>query len=342
MDFILLSVFVISLLGIKYRNSRIEEHMCLTQTSSINGIFVMFVFLRHFGQYISYEKYDLIFHSLDNKLGQLIVTTFLFYSGYGVMYSIMNKDNYVSTLPRRILRILLQFDMAIVLFIVANAIIGKYFSLSDYLLSFVCWTSIGNSNWYVLAILCMYLVSYIATVLFPEKHLYALLVIFLGCFIYIFLMHIGGKEQYVYDTIFCYPLGGFYALYYGRICCFISKKKCNPLLNCLSAFAICVCSHILSKQISYPLIKLFFVEIKSASFVWTIVALTTIFVFSNPLLTWLGKYVFEIYILQRIPMLIFQDAIPNKYVYFIVSFAITIFLAILFKRAEKLIGYIIK
>ena len=46
------------------------------QTSCINGIFVLFVFLSHFGQYETMPWNNLLL-----AIGQLMVAPFLFYSG---------------------------------------------------------------------------------------------------------------------------------------------------------------------------------------------------------------------------------------------------------------------
>ena len=49
------------------------------QTTCINGIFVLFVFLSHFGQYETMPWNGVLL-----AIGQLMVAPFLFYSGYGM------------------------------------------------------------------------------------------------------------------------------------------------------------------------------------------------------------------------------------------------------------------
>ena len=51
------------------------------QTTCINGIFVLFVFLSHFGQYETMPWNRLLL-----AIGQLMVAPFLFYSGYGIIF----------------------------------------------------------------------------------------------------------------------------------------------------------------------------------------------------------------------------------------------------------------
>ena len=312
--------------------------MSLEQTSAINGFFVMLVFLRHFGQYISCGRYDMIFRSLDNKLGQLIVTTFLFYSGYGIMYSIVHKMDYLKTIPRRFLRILIQFDVAIVLFIITDLWLEKKLTISKILLAFIGWESIGNSNWYIFAVLCLYIITYIAGKISKNNYNLLILSVIIGCCFYTLFLYLAGKPIYYYDTIICYPAGMVYSLNFEKINIWLQKKKVNLLLNGAGAFALCIASHVAQKKIENESIQFIFICIKNMSFAWVIVALTTFLVIANPVLSWLGKYVFEIYILQRIPMAVFKSVIANKYLYFCICWIVTILLAIVMKKVEFFIN----
>ena len=58
----------------------------------------------------------------------------------------------------------------------------------------------------------------------------------------------------------------------------------------------------------------------------------------NPFLKFLGKHVFSIYILQRIPMMILAERgniAAHPYSYFIITFAVTIVAALLFDEITK-------
>lgn len=341
MNLVLASVFIIFIWQIRFRKINFSNYMSLEQTSAINGFFVMLVFLRHFGQYISCGPCDKIFRSLDNKLGQLIVTTFLFYSGYGIMYSIVHKMDYLKTIPRRFLRILIQFDVAIVLFIITDLWLGKKLTISKILLAFIGWESIGNSNWYIFAVLCLYVITYIAGKISNNNYNLLILSVIIGCCFYALLLYLTGKPIYYYDTIFCYPVGMVYSLYFEKINNFLEKKKMNLLLNGAGAFAICVVSHIAQKRIDNNFLQYVLVSTKNVSFAWVIIALTTVFIIANPVLSWLGGYVFEIYILQRIPMAVFMNAIQNKYIYLAICWIVTIMLAIVFKKVELYLNKIL-
>ena len=96
-----------------------DNYISLRSTQCINGIFILLVFLSHARNRIltlpSYTSDPLnsIYGIIQDHLGQSIVITFLFFSGFGVMESIKKKGaQYVSAMPsRRIGKTLLHFDM---------------------------------------------------------------------------------------------------------------------------------------------------------------------------------------------------------------------------------------
>ena len=132
-------------------------------TTSIKGIFVLLVFFSHLKQYISFDSiFDKGYVLLQDYLGQLIVCVFLFYSGYGIFESFKKKGkNYIEELPKsRILKTLVHFQIAIIVYLILNLIVGNNYSIVKKLLSFIAWESIGNSNWFVFTILCCYSSTY--------------------------------------------------------------------------------------------------------------------------------------------------------------------------------------
>lgn len=135
------------------------DYMSKSQCNVVKGVFILIVFFSHFQQYVS-EAGGRVF---DIYLGQLMVAMFLFYSGYGVAASFAKKGvSYVRDFPkRRILTTLLNFDIAVAAFIVLDLIIGRPIGACQALLSFVCWESVGNSNWYIFAIIYCYAVAWL-------------------------------------------------------------------------------------------------------------------------------------------------------------------------------------
>ena len=165
MNLYLIFIFVTSLLGIKIfiKNSN-KDYLNKENTTCIKGIFILIVFYSHLCKYIPYQSTkDFLMYDLRQFLGQLMVTMFLFYSGYGIYESIKKKkNNYINNIPiKRILITLLNFDIAVLIYAVINQLIGNSKSIQEILLAFTGWISIGNDCWYIFAILLLYLSTYI-------------------------------------------------------------------------------------------------------------------------------------------------------------------------------------
>ena len=74
-------------------------------------------------------------------------------------------------------------------------------------------------------------------------------------------------------------------------------------------------------------------------FTFFVVAVTMRVSIGNKVLSWCGKYLFEIYILQRIPMKLLKSfgiAQDNIYIFFILCLVITLILAVVFSRVTDI------
>lgn len=167
---LIIYLFIIIILILwKIRLSKDNDYLSKEQCNSIKGIFILMIFLTHSMYYINasgyeYPGFDFLTPIITNYIGQLVVVMFLFYSGYGVASQIARKgDKYISQIPKhRILTTVINFDVAVCIFIVLNLLLSRPMSVSQILFSFIAWDSVGNSNWYIFVILICYCFTYIA------------------------------------------------------------------------------------------------------------------------------------------------------------------------------------
>ena len=171
----IITIILLSLLclwGIKIgKLEALEGYISKSRTNSIKGVFILIVFLSHVKNYIVDAGY--VYHGLGDELfchfmstiGQLMVVMFLFYSGYGIMESLQHKgESYARAIPRhRILSTLINFDIAVCVFLIVDLFLGKEISIKQFLLSLIAWDSVGNSNWYIFAILVCYFITWLLT-----------------------------------------------------------------------------------------------------------------------------------------------------------------------------------
>lgn len=332
MNFVLLAVLLIALWGLQPRKD--GAHLAKEQTCAINGLFVLLVFLRHTVDYIPMGRWDGIFAHVNKELDQLIVVPFLFYSGYGIMRSILAKGkSYVVSIPKnRIFKVWYHFAIAVALYWIVSLFLGKNYAPLRVALSFTGWDSIGNSNWYIFATLWMYVFTWLAFTLLPKRQgLAAALTVALSVGYILVLRDL--KGIWWYDTALVYPAGLLYGLYGEKL-----EKYLTGILPRLLALAVCIGLFALSFHLQE---KLLFREAMAVFYALMVVSVTMLVKISNPVLLFLGKYTFEIYILQRIPMLLLKNCFSNKYLYLAAGFAATLLVAVGFhKLLERLDGVI--
>lgn len=332
-----LILILCALFGLKKSSHGKYDYMSIETTNNVKGFFLWMVFLSHIWTYTDFSNsyLDSSYQSIRNLTGQCIVTMFLFYSGYGVMESIKKKgEDYIHKIPiYRFLRVLIQFDCAIILFWIYKYSIGIHCNTKTMLLAFIGWTSIGNSNWYIFCILWLYIFTFIAFTTFKSDNKKAVLGVVILSLLYMAIMCKIGKEYWWYDTVLCYSWGMLFSLYRAKAEKFINETFYSWLFF-LSVFSIGYLTIYFYKDLNQLIYQLWIF-----CFIAAITTFTFNFVISNKLLQWTGANLFELYILQRLSMMILKPYILSsevtiiiKYIYVIVSIIFTVIISIIFKK----------
>ncbi len=314
-----------------------RDYLDKTNTTAVNGLFVGLVFFSHASGYMTLAD------TLPNKIfsamniGQLMVTTFLFYSGYGLLCSIRAKEMpYVRRIPRdRFFRIWLHFAIAVCLFLALGAAERQTFSLKTIVLAFMGVQAIGNSNWYIFIILVLYLIVFVSFCIARDKlWLGAALVtvVTVGCTLLFYFLHMDAQ---FFNTMLCFPLGMLYALCKETVEKIVMKNI--PIY--LASLAILGAGQWFAwsrygsfGELAYPVYASFFVLL--------VVLITMKLQINNRMLTFLGTHVFEIYILQRLPMIVldhFGLSRTHPCLYFLICAGITAGIAVLFQKGTRLL-----
>lgn len=312
------------------------NYLSIENTNVIKGIFVILVIFSHSSQYINLNSvYDSAYTSFMKFMGQMIVSVFLFYSGYGIMESLKKKKfSYIKTIPtKRFLKVLINFDIAVLLYLVLNLILGTHYDIKTTILSFIGWENIGNFNWYILAVLVLYLLTFIAFL--PMKwwnnnkslYLYAAFFTILSIGFVYFEMKMG-KQSYYYNTIILYALGIWYSLLKQYIENITFKN--DIIYSAICALLLLLLYFSYDNRASYGIESY---SLWAVCFTITLILFSMKVSFKNTILSWFGTHIFSVYILQRIPMMILHHlgiAQNHKYFFIILSIIITICLAQIF------------
>ena len=325
-------ILLIIIIGLRKRN--VDQYLEVSDTTIINGIFVLFIFISHSTQYwpLSDSISDNLYQHVQNIHNQWVVTTFLAFSGYGVMMSIINKgDTYIKSYPiKRIIKTLVNFDIAILLYLLVAVLVGNHYSIYTIVGSFFGITSVGNSNWYIWAILIMYIASYVSALLTQNLNKQVIILLLISILYYCVMYYLGFEARF-YSTIMCYSFGAFLAVHKEQIISSIKNNKVS-----MSTFMIIVIA--LSYKFRYNSVIM---NISSVAFVCIIVIFLCYFRIKSKILFFMGKHAFSIYILQRIPGILIVNNIlyfgNNRYFIIVADFICTLVMAVIFDKFLVLI-----
>lgn len=303
-----------------------EFYLSKENTTSVNGIFILIVFINHVQSYIRLPE---IFHDFTLGIGQLMVAMFFFYSGYGVCESIHKKGMaYVRGIPRkRVGKVLSEFVPAVLFFALTDFFCGISFTPGQFFLSLFGWESLGNSNWYIFVILCLYGITCLAFMC--GKHfrgtegqkewLAFFFVVLMTAMLFLFLHET--KENWWYNTLTAYPLGMFFSLSKSRW-----KKILGNPAGYLSVFTLSLAVTLILKPVSQHASLHLVMTVSYCIFILCVTKKVPVY---HPVLYWLGSHLFEIYILMRIPMIVLQRTGFGQYpaLYTLFSFVATLLVA---------------
>lgn len=294
----------------------------------IKGIFILLVFISHFVQYVDLNGvWDMPYFEVRKFLGQMVVVPFLFYSGYGMAVSIQAKGiHYVRRIPvHRIGMVLFQFALAVVLFLGLRFAQGIRYPWHKSLLSFIGWVSVGNSNWYIFAIVCMYLITWLSYSLCRKGKLLPLLCATALTVVYIITMKLVKGQTVWCNTVAAYLAGMWFCTYrdsFERVVLTKNRDYYIYLILILVSFLF------LRKH----WVRLSVYEVVSVLFALLTVLFTAKIQINNRFLTWCGEHLFSLFILQRIPMIALDNTAIEAYpgVYLLVCFGLTLVMSVVF------------
>jgi len=332
MSFFLLAVAAVSLIGVRFVRFN-DECLSRSSTLAVNGVFVLLVMLSHGVGYIETGAFDEVYLAVRAFLGQLVVAPFLFYSGYGIHRQLRSRgESYGKTFfTHRFLRVLFHFDLAVALFLLVQTLLGERFPLRQIALSFIAWEKIGNSNWYIFATLCMYLAVTLSFFLFRQNDLARLLSVTALAVCYVVGLYLFGNRpsDCWYNTVLCFPAGMWFSFFGEKIMPFLKKR----LWLSLSLLFVLAGVTVLLEKTRNP----WLLNLRAVAFALFLVLLTAHVKIGNRAVCFAGSLTFWIYILQRIPYLVFLKIGLNEinsYLYIFVCLAVTLPLAF---AADKLV-----
>ena len=342
MLFVLPVIAVLLLVGMRLQKKETRRAIYLEKESTfpIRGVFILLIVMASYMATLgpsALNDFDRPLYNLFSLYGygQLLYAPLFFYSGYGIFQTFKNKGKkYAQNIPlQQILRHYLSFFIVWIIFVIANLAFKSDYSLKDYLISAIGLDTIGNSAWYVMVMLIMYFISFISFRV-ADKKTAVVINLVLAVFV-AFGMRAAGAPSYVTNPLFVYYLGVWYSYLKERIDNHVEKK---PYLRfvALGVSALLFTGFLFFYQVvPYSENKELLLIIPMVLLCFMLVSFTSIFKIRSRILHFFGANAFWIYLLHLLPILLFKriDFVTHyKYVYFGVSFVVTVGLAFIMNK----------
>lgn len=315
--------------GIKYIKAE-EDSIAFSRENSLalRGICSIEIMMGHLG--IATNSAVLF---PNRKAGILFVGIFFALSGYGLMYSLQYKDNYLNRfLLNRLPKLLIPAYA-----IYAIGVLLK--NPADWINVFRLDMFFSETNWYVWEMLVMYIAFYLCARLMDLKKSH--IILFLLSLIFVCIGYAVKINRPWYGSTFCFWLGIFYFLKRERF------REVLVLKHCILSLVICGLLMIFS-------IGLFLINedwivgdllgrnIASISFVMIVILCLYRLKLGNAVSMWLGKYSYEIFLFHPVFIAVLRPYIINDVLYAVLVIAVTIIAATAYCLCEKRIYYGIK
>ena len=331
-------VFIIILIGIVCaglktapKDTFYADYCAPKNTAAVNGIFSILIFLSHSVQYLSlHGTLDGPYFTMRSFLGQLVVVTYLFFSGYGIMESIKKKGiAYVKAMPfHRLFRLWYHFALIILLFFVTGLITGRSMTVSKVALAFTGYTSLGNSNWYMFATFGLYIIVFVSFMLFPKHPAWGTAGVFVLTLVFVLAERRLGLAPVFYNTVFCFPAGMLFSLVKPRLDKILMK---NDVYWFSAVAVLCAVFVYFSENRRDSVLHHSCFAVLAACIVVCLMMKVSV---QSTVLDWFGQHIFSFFMLQRIPMLLleFLGYTKKPYLFIVCCFIATTAMAVIYDK----------
>lgn len=301
------------------------------RTLPLRGILALLIVTHHLSQQVASQ--DIPIFKEFVVWGAVVVGMFFFITGYGLMVSYMKKgtayiDNF---LTRRFFKLLPPFIVAMIGYVAAMAIFADRSIVAQFAGLLYGSTPLPHS-WYVWAVILFYLLFYVSAKLFKQVSKIIIALWILSTLYFITLKYIGWGSWW-YISIYALNIGLTFAYYEHRIKAFLEKRpKWIALVSAILAVGLCAVPSIAwLLQLRY--VK--FVGVLAIYWLAPLLVVLAIYVMGmvqNKSLNFLGRYSYEIYLMQGFWIVGLHPLSSNWILYAAATYIGTIFSGWLLNR----------
>ena len=338
--FLLVLLLVIVSSSVRQKNGWKDSYISISQSHSIEGIFVLLIFMGHVVRYfVSFNALDIPFLAVKEHLDQAVVAMFLFYSGFGMTQSLKKKGaDYLNKIPlKRFLPLLIKYEIVTLIFLTVRLFIGNIPDTKNLILSFTGWENLGNFGWYIFVMLCLYILFGISFFISHKaasgrKALItgALILTVLSILFMLLLCYKKKKKKWFYDTILIFCAGSWYSVFKDKAETFLESglRYTITCVICLILYAVTA----YFRDFHFVLHELFMLCFTAA-----VILITVKISIKGKILDFFGSLAFPMFMFQGLPFIVFSrfNIQSSPYLFVILTFSVSVILSFLYKKISE-------
>lgn len=286
-----------------------SDYLSIGNCNCLKAVFALAIMISHMFAYRRFGV-NLGVGPIITAFGYLSVSAFLFFSGYGLTVSYINKGEayFEGYLRKRVLPLYVINAILIVLYSAFQISIGYKFSLLQILQSFFIGGTVVKYGWYIQVIILFYLLFLVAfkKTTISKGIIKLSILILLFCIVSVVLK----LSHTWYEASFAFVFGTIWATQKTKIDEFLNKSVKHYCLVLLLSFLIFAMSFIFGNMgILSLVIKIPVKMISTIAFISLVMLLIMKIKVKYKPIEFLGQYYFDIYILQGFFILLFNEVL---------------------------------
>lgn len=302
----ILIIFFIMLFLLKIDIKRKNDYLSLEYTKYLKGILALVVVFCH----IQYGRTTIPMLKVFNYVGDLAVSCFFFFSGYGLISQYLkNSEGYLKTFFRkRIVKILFTYMIFICIYLIYYFINGTFKNFDDIITFTKNGSLIVSHSWYIIDIIILYVTFYIVAKIFKENYKFIIIGMYGFVTFLTFIMIYFGMSEFWYVSIFSLCFGMSYKIIQEKI---DNKNIKKYYIIAIVIFIIFeILQFIISKMYDSILITVIVAIIKNVaciSFTFLIISVGKYIQFKNSIFKFLGEVSLELYLIHGLFEKVFSN-----------------------------------
>lgn len=290
---------------------------------ALKGILACMVLISHL-----HGRVDLFDHSIlgtaFSAFGYLAVSCFFCLSGYGLQESVKAKKDYNDTfLLNKVFPFFCMYCFSILIYIVRDLLCQYDIKIEQIIQSLLFGDTVVDNGWYLQTQLLFYVMFYCTSVFAGYKKLLYLIGAMVGYCVACAGLNLSTTW---YEASFCFPLGIFFSMQKEKLC-----KQISWFAIFLIFTVFIVSLFLGNKKILPEEIRIVIKMMSAALFAMLVFFAVLKINIKNAATIFLGKYSFEIYVMQGIYLNLFKTQMPimNEWIYMLMVVVCTLITSLL-------------